>query len=194
MAFHSISPMRTAPFGRGSVWIEREIGEKFGTEPRPKEAVQEMTYLITFTCYGCRLHGDESGSVDKSHNLPGSRLLEQDVRRVSAEKQRMNQPPYGMDKTRREAVLAAVLERCSTSGWNLLAAHVRTNHVHLVIDAEAKPERVMNDLKSYASRYLNQIGMDEPARKRWARHGSTRWLWERENVTSAIRYVVDGQG
>jgi REP element-mobilizing transposase RayT len=153
-----------------------------------------MTYFITFACYGCRLHGDESGSVDKQHNLPGGRLLEANPRRVTAERLSMKQPAYAMDKERRDAVLASVLERCSTSGWNLFAAHVRTNHVHLVIDAEAKPERVMNDLKSYASRYLNQMGIDRPTRKRWARHGSTQWLWERGDVADVIRYVVDGQG
>ena len=71
---------------------------------------------------------------------------------------------------------------------------MRTNHVHLVVEAEARPERVMNDLKSFASRWLNDCGLDEPARKRWARHGSTRWLWKREDVSAAIRYVVDGQG
>src|SRR5258708_1343807 len=30
--------------------------------------------------------------------------------------------------------------------------------------------------------------------KRWAGHGSTRWLWKPENVSAAIRYVVYGQG
>jgi len=48
-----------------------------------------------------------------------------------------------------------------------LAAHVRTNHVHLVVAGEARPERVMNDLKSYASR---------------------------DDVSGAIQYVVEGQG
>jgi hypothetical protein len=52
----------------------------------------------------------------------------------------------------------------------------------------------MNDLKSYASRCLNQAGLDETARKRWARHGSTRWLWEADHVSAAIRYVLDQQG
>lgn len=106
----------------------------------------------------------------------------------------MDQPPYGMDYTRREAVLAAVVERCSSRQWNLLAVHVRTNHVHIVIEAEAKPERIMNDLKSYASRCLNRLGLDDLARKRWARHGSTRWLWNAASVSAAIRYVVDQQG
>ena len=61
-------------------------------------------------------------------------------------------------------------------------------------EAEGRPERVMDDLKSYASRCLNRTGLDEPDRKRWARHGSTRWLWTREQVAAAIRYVVDKQG
>ena len=106
----------------------------------------------------------------------------------------MDQPPYGMDARRREAVLSSLLDRCSQHQWRLLAAHVRSNHVHLVLDASIRPERVMNDLKSFASRCLNQTGLDEPARKRWARHGSTRWLWKPESVSAAIRYVVDEQG
>ena len=106
----------------------------------------------------------------------------------------MDQPPYAMDQSRRDVVLTAVRERCVERHWSLLAAHVRTNPVHVVGEAEARPERVMNDLKSFASRSLNRTGLDEPDRKRWARHGSTRWLWKREEVSAAIRYVMDGQG
>ena len=153
-----------------------------------------MTHLITFACYGCHLHGDVSGSVDRGHNLPGSRLLEADLKRFSAESRKMDQPPYGMDRSRRQVVLAALRERCLQRHWTLLAAHVRTNHVHMVVETEARPERVMNDIKSYASRCLNQTGLDEPARKRWARHGSTRWLWKPEHISAAIRYVVEEQG
>jgi REP element-mobilizing transposase RayT len=153
-----------------------------------------VTYLITFACYGSHLHGDDSGSVDREHNLFGSRLVAADLKRISAERGHMDQPQYSLDRKSREAVLASVLERCSQHHWNLLAAHVRTNHVHIVVEAGVRPERIMNDLKSYASRCLNQMGLDEPARKRWARHGSTRWLWEPGNLSAAIRYVVDEQG
>ena len=106
----------------------------------------------------------------------------------------MEQLPYEMDQSRRKAVLSAMLERYKDREWSLLAGHVRTNHVHLVVEAEARPERIMNDLKSYASRCLNRLGLDEPHRKRWARHGSTRWLWKPDSVSAAIRYVVDEQG
>jgi REP element-mobilizing transposase RayT len=68
------------------------------------------------------------------------------------------------------------------------------NHVHAVVQSETSPERVMNDLKSFASRRLNELGFDDPNRKRWARHGSTRRLWKRESVFAAIIYVIEKQG
>ena len=56
------------------------------------------------------------------------------------------------------------------------------------------PERIMHTFKSYASRSLNHMGIDAPDRKRWARHGSSRWLWKDEDVQEAIKYVVSEQG
>jgi REP element-mobilizing transposase RayT len=151
-------------------------------------------YFITFACYGGHLHGDEAGSVDRLHNLPGGCLVEADRERASAEHHGMNQPPYLLDHDSRAAVLESLREVCLHRGWNLLAAHVRTSHVHVIVEAGVRPERVMNDLKSYASRGLNCLGRDGPDRSRWARHGSTRWLWNDRNVQEAIRYVVEEQG
>ncbi|MGP0071920.1 MAG: transposase [Bryobacteraceae bacterium] len=154
-----------------------------------------MTYLITFACYGSHLHGDESGSVDRNHSVPGHRTLDTDAARVAHERDLMDQPPYLLDdEFWRTAVLDAIQGVCSHRHWALLAAHVRSTHVHVVVDAEAKPEKVMNDFKSYASRRLHQIGAGSPGRKRWARHGSTRWLWNRDDIGAAIRYVVEEQG
>ena len=59
------------------------------------------------------------------------------------------------------------------------------------MSADAEPEKVMNDFKAYASRRLNRI---ELRVQRWARHGSTRYLWDHEQVSAAIRYVIGGQG
>ncbi len=153
-----------------------------------------MTYLITFACYSCHLHGSVSGSVDPAHNVRGTPILEEDAARASFEQQRMDQPPYDLDQIRRDAVLESIQEVCGQRGWSLLAAHVRSNHVHAVVEAEAPPERVMNDFKAYASRRLNRINLDQPGRKRWARHGSTRRLWKTEHVSAAIQYVISEQG
>jgi hypothetical protein len=61
-------------------------------------------------------------------------------------------------------------------------------------EAEARPEIVMRDFKGYASRKLNASGGEAKGRKRWARHGSTRWLWKDDDVQRAMEYVVDEQG
>jgi REP element-mobilizing transposase RayT len=106
----------------------------------------------------------------------------------------MNQAPYLLDRGSRVAVLEALREVCLHRGWTLLAAHMRTNHVHVGVEAGVRPERIMSDFKTYASRGLNRLGRDGEDRKRWARHGSTRWLWKDEDVREAIRYVVEEQG
>lgn len=153
-----------------------------------------MRYFITFACYGEHLHGQESGSVDRLHNLFGGRLLAAAPGLVVAERQSMAQSPYVLDSEGRAAVLASVKEVCVHRGWGLLAAHVRTNHVHIVVEAEERPEKLMNDFKAYASRSLNRLGRDGSDRKRWARHGSTRWFWKDEDVREVIRYVIEEQG
>ena len=153
-----------------------------------------MVYLITFVCYGRHMHGSDSGSVDPEHNVPGIPLLDVDSARAGAERAQMDQTPYRLDQFHRAAVLEAIQEVCIHQGWDLLAAHVRSSHVHTVVGAEVRPERVMTVFKAYASRRLNGMGLDEPGRKRWARHGSTRWLWKPEHISAAIQYVVAEQG
>jgi REP element-mobilizing transposase RayT len=153
-----------------------------------------MTYLITFSCYGAHMHGADEGSVDRSHNLYGAPPAKPNPRRHAAELRLMDQAPYELDQPRREAVLEALIHRCKREGWGLLAAHVRTNHVHIVIRAEYSPEYVMTQLKSAVSRRLNELGFDDKARKRWARHGSTRTLFNQASVNEAIRYVLERQG
>ena len=152
-----------------------------------------MRYFITFACYGAHLHGDEAGSVDRRHNVPGTRLAEANSERVAVMRQQMDQLPCCLDKDRRATVPDALREVCVHRRWNrrwgLLAAHVRTNHVPVVVEAEVRPETIMNTFKSYASRGLNRPGHDAPDRKRWARHGSTRWLWKDDDVQEATRYV-----
>ena len=106
----------------------------------------------------------------------------------------MLQYPFTLDGGSRAVVLAAIQGHCAHRGWYLLAAHVRSTHVHVVVEAEARPERIMNEFKSYASRALNRRESHGPDRERWARHGSTRWLWKDEDVRHALQYVIDEQG
>lgn len=153
-----------------------------------------LTYLLTFTCCGRHLHGAETGSVDCEHNRPGTPVLRNDATFIASDRQLMDQPPYTLDSVRRDAVVSAIREVCVYRGWSLLAVHARTTHVHVVVEAETEPEKVMSDFKAYASRRLDAMALDPPHRKRWARHGSTRWLWRAEHISAAVQYVVSEQG
>lgn len=106
----------------------------------------------------------------------------------------MKQDVYLLDAVRRDIVMRSLHEVCSRRDWLLLAAHVRTNHVHTIVDAQCKPEAVMVAMKAQCSRALNGAEIENRDRRRWARHGSTRYLWTMDAVHTAIRYVVHEQG
>ena len=153
-----------------------------------------LAYLITFTCYGTRLRGDEGGSVDRDHNIPGTAFLSPNPSRVFAQQERMNQEASELDQEERDLVLESIRNVCAQREWVLRAVHVRSTHAHLVVAAPVPPEKVLNDVKAYSSRILNRANREWADRRRWARHGSTRYLWKPESVRAAIEYVVHEQG
>lgn len=83
---------------------------------------------------------------------------------------------------------------CLHRNWTLATLNVRTNHVHLVVTADLRPEYVMRSLKSWATRDLVSAGLLEPGTTLWTRHGSTRYLWNAASFEAACAYVRDGQG
>ena len=170
--------------------VRDTVGHMAGTQRKPLA----RTYLLTFTSYGTRLHGDEPASVDRDHCVPGTPYAPPDTPRLTAVKDRMSGKPYGPDAARRKLVLAGIQAGCERRHWEVLAVHVRSNHVHAVVTAEERPEKVLSAVKSYASRALNEAGLDEPSTRRWTRHGSTRYLWKDSQIEAAIDYVVRGQG
>jgi REP element-mobilizing transposase RayT len=102
----------------------------------------------------------------------------------------MRHQPYLLSEPARRLVLTSILEVCAIRGWKLLAAHIRSNHAHAVLEA-AIPEKVLLDFKVNSSRALNRL---EGKRVRWARHGSTRHLWTKTEIDRAVGYVVSKQG
>jgi REP element-mobilizing transposase RayT len=153
-----------------------------------------LAYLITFTCYGTWLHGDERGSVDDQHNVHGEPVLPTNAARRAREQRALADAPYELDAQRREITLRALCETIRRKGWALHAVHVRSNHVHAVVSAEEPPERIVNDLKTAASRSLNRAFPAERDCRRWTRHGSTRYLWTEDAIAEKVDYVLDKQG
>ncbi|MEM7682032.1 MAG: class I tRNA ligase family protein [Planctomycetota bacterium] len=174
------------PFTNSNTSRERE-----GAGPPPNTLKH---YLITFTAYGTWLHHDARGSVDRHHNLPGEPYVPENAAYEQADQNNMAGDAVTLDEAQRKAVLSAIQEVCAHRGWGLYAANVRTNHVHLVVSADASPEKVMGDCKAYATRRLREQGLSSSEERTWTRHGSTRYLNDDHSLAAARQYVVEEQG
>ncbi|MFL6466717.1 MAG: hypothetical protein ACJ72Z_02025, partial [Pyrinomonadaceae bacterium] len=76
----------------------------------------------------------------------------------------------------------------------LHALNVRSNHVHAVLTAQRKPERIIVELKTNATKFLREAGQVGPEERVWSRGKSRRYLWKPRNVIAAVNYVLFGQG
>ena len=76
----------------------------------------------------------------------------------------------------------------------LYAAQVRETHVHVIVEAPCPPNAILQALKAYASKHLNEAKIDPIDCKRWTRHGSSRRIYDRADRERATHYVVVNQG
>jgi REP element-mobilizing transposase RayT len=151
-------------------------------------------YLLTWTCYGTWLHGDERGSVDAEHNAPDSPFLLPNLQRQLTRSASLRSPPVRLDDARRQIVHATVVAHCDYRDWTLHALNVRTNHVHAVVSCDVPPERAMAELKAWTTRRLREAAHFGPRDDVWTEGGSRRHLWNSESLRHAIEYVMALQG
>jgi REP element-mobilizing transposase RayT len=153
-----------------------------------------LAYFITFTTYGTWLQGRDPGWVDRKHNQYGDPIPAADADRETRQRAKMNQPEYLLNQPRRATVLQTIADVAQVRNWQLWAVHVRTNHVHIVVSAPQRPEKIMGDFKAWCSRRIREQFSEPSERERWTRHGSTKYLWSAEQIQEKVAYVVEGQG
>lgn len=146
-----------------------------------------MIYFITWTTYGTWLRGDERGWNIELGRGSGEEAPDPIIQ--NDDRARLKHPPTVLDASMRAAVDRTIQEVARHRGWTIGAISVRTNHVHVVVEAEATPERVMNDFKSWATRRLREAGLANADQLLWTKHGSTRYLKNSEGIRAAIDYV-----
>jgi len=154
-----------------------------------------LAHLITFRCYGSWLHGDERGSVDRSHNRYRSPYIPVNDQWRKHNTQTLKGEPVSLDAAQRQSVEAAVRETCALRNWFLRALNVRTNHVHCVVFiGETKADLVLIALKANATRQMQQDGCWQQQHSPWVKKGSKRNLWNERSIERAVEYVINGQG
>lgn len=155
---------------------------------------EPLAYFLTFVAYGSWLHGDERGSVDTRANAFDTPREQANAGWREWERIRLTAGEVRFDARWRFEFDAAFRERCAFAGWTLFALNVRTNHVHIVVATESAPERVMTSLKAWGTRRLVGRDLVQHGAQVWARHGSTRYLWNETDVEAAVDYVLNRQG
>jgi REP element-mobilizing transposase RayT len=162
-----------------------------GMEPRHRGA---PAYFITFHTYGTWLPGDPRGTVRRHQNVYGEPTHGRCDALLERSRELLQTLPVVLAPEERVVVLKAFEGVCRHRSWRLLAAHVRPNHVHVVVTADAPPGRIMGDLKAWATRRLVEAGCRSRTARVWVRQGSTRHPWQRTAVDAACFYVLHEQG
>ena len=159
-------------------------------------------WLLTWTTYGTWLPGDDRGFVSNVRDGEGPEVrhhtsgTQQDAKRRGlqlAAMSTMKGPPVYLSAQHATALLGQFQETARYRGWELDAAAIMANHVHLVVGVpgDPGPESLLRDLKSYASRRLNQQ-FDRPVGGTWwTESGSRRKLPDERAILAAVAYVTD---
>jgi REP element-mobilizing transposase RayT len=163
----------------------------------------DRCWLLTWTTYGAWLPGDERGSVarvrdDVPFDVPRIKLngyespyAEPTPGLVRASAERMKGDPILLTIEQAEVVAAQIEESSRFRRWNLLAGSVMANHVHAVVGVPEAPmpSKLLQVLKSYASRALNERCARPESGTWWTSSGSTRKLGDDGAIVAAARYV-----
>jgi REP element-mobilizing transposase RayT len=153
-----------------------------------------LAYFLTWHTYGTWLHGDAAGSIDAAHNQFGSHHIGDHPKRRERAMKRMNHPPLILDPSARTAVEGVIAKHCEHRKWLLRASSVRSNHVHIVVNApKTAPEEVVRQLKQWGTRTLRELGFAGSDQRVWADHASTKYLFDQSSVDAAVRYTIESQ-
>jgi REP element-mobilizing transposase RayT len=159
-------------------------------------------WLFTWTTYGSRLPGDQRGTTTtmrdgagrrRAFNAPGDRFAAPAPALETWTAGILRERPVFLTRAAADIVLRQVVRTADYQRWDLIAAAVMADHVHLVVDLGAEVDRAgaidaMRRFKAYASRALN---LEVSRRERWwTRGGSRRMLMRDEAIAAAIHYVA----
>lgn len=153
-----------------------------------------IAFLITWSTYGTWLPGDARGWVEYRHGFQ----LPDPILEIECAA-RMAEGACRLAPHQRERVHKQVAETCQHKRWLLHAVNCRSNHIHVVLSAAAKPKTIREQLKAWCTRRLNEqqaeLGVPNCQRRSnwWGERGSIRWIFSEDDLAAAIDYVVNQQ-
>jgi REP element-mobilizing transposase RayT len=186
---------RLSKFTKGSTRLALERSPHV-SYPHPEFNPEHIPvgYHITFRTGGTWLHGDARGSVDRNHRRYGTPMLPRSAARQAKSRELLKGTPVKLDAQRRIAIEKGIRDTCRVRAWKLWAFNIRSNHVHSVVTALCKPQKVLSALKANATREMREQLCWTEEHSPWAFRGSKKYLWTEKDLYEAIHYVLYEQG
>ena len=147
-----------------------------------------ITIFITWTTYGTWLPGDARGWRQRRHGIQIPQPHLEEWSRKQMKGQTVSLRPHD-----RHTVEDACREHCQIRGWHILAVNARTNHIHIVLTADAKPQKVRDQLKANCTRRLRSQADPLIVERTWTRGGDCEILDSDEDIEAAVEYTVNAQ-
>ena len=148
-----------------------------------------IAFFITWTTYGTWLPGDMRGWRKRKggHQLPKPLLADWSRKQMKGE-------AVLLELDDRHTVEEACSNHCRIRNWHLYAVNARTNHVHVVVAASMKPQKVRDQLKANCTAALRTQLQPLCVERTWTKGGDCEILDTDEDLDAAILYVTDAQG
>jgi REP element-mobilizing transposase RayT len=146
-----------------------------------------LGYHLTFRSYGTWLPGDDRGWTHHGDHGESKRPPSPPLAGWCARRLRASVLTFGPRCV--ALVESAIQETCRRRGWTLHTLAVVSDHLHVVVTADAAPESLVRLFKQWSTRYLRDAEVLAPDRPVWAAHGSTRWLYTERRFQNSLAYV-----
>ncbi|HUQ69889.1 MAG TPA: hypothetical protein VM165_10220 [Planctomycetaceae bacterium] len=149
-----------------------------------------IAYHITFGTYGCRLHGDPRGTVDRQHNQYLEPILSEDRQRELENQERLRFPPITLTAEQRIFIENVTPQICVRGGWTLHAVAAGPDHVHVCLTGDAEGKRIRNWFKRWLGEALSEKWPLLPEQTWWAEDGSVKWIFDEANFKNVVSYIT----
>jgi REP element-mobilizing transposase RayT len=147
-----------------------------------------IAFFITWTTYGTWLPGDMRGwrKRNAGHRTPQPKLFEWCF-------ERLRESPVLLKVAHRESVVTVVRRHAELRRWRIHALSVRSNHVHIAIEADAAPDRILAQLKANASRVLRSGDCPLANTRIWTKGGYTEFVYTENDLEVVVTYINESQ-
>ncbi len=176
---------------------------KASAGPLAPPAIDDPTWLLTWTTYGTWLPGDARGFVSRTptdagpheiFNSPAQPYSADQPELSESAKERMSGEPVHLDAQHATTAGDAFMEAATKHQIRLVAYAIMSDHVHVLCQASQEGPELLQLMKGVSSRRLGQAFPLANSPRWWTKSGSIRHLKPGDDPTAAIDYVCKQRG